>query len=81
MKQILYFTAKWCSNCETMSPVIAQIKKQKRAQVAEVDTDYDVSLVEKYNVRSVPTVVILDNGVEINRHSGALTYEQLNRFI
>jgi len=81
MKQVLYFSANWCSACQSTTPSIDQLKKSGRAQVAKVDTDYDISLVEQYSVKSVPTTIILENGKEINRHTGALSLEQLNNLI
>lgn len=80
MKQVLYFSTNWCPSCQTTTPVIDQLKKAG-VQVAKMDADYDVSYVEKYNIKSVPTTVILENGNEIKRHSGALNYDQLMQMI
>ena len=49
MKQVLYFSAKWCTACQTMTPTIDNLKRQDPNNVAKVDVDYDVSLVEQYN--------------------------------
>lgn len=81
MKQLIYFSANWCSACQSMTPAIDQLAKSKKIQVAKINTDYDVSLTEQYNVKSIPTVVILENGKEVNRHTGVLMYEQLNKMI
>ena len=81
MKQVLYFSAKWCTACQTMTPTIDNLKKQDPNNVAKVDVDYDVSLVEQYNIKSVPTTVILENGNEVNRHVGVLMDSQLKQLI
>ena len=81
MKQVLYFSAGWCSACQTTTPAVDQLKKIGKTQVAKFDTDYDVSYVEEYKIKSVPTIVVLENGNEIKRHSGALNYEQLNKLV
>jgi thiol-disulfide isomerase/thioredoxin len=82
MKQILYFSAKWCSGCQSTSPLIEQFQRNNRnIPVEKIDTDYDSSYVEKYKVKSIPTTIILENGNEIKRYVGALGYEQLNRLI
>lgn len=81
MKQVLYFSANWCTSCQSTTPNIDSLKKSGKAQVAKVDTDYDISLVEQYNVKSVPTTIILENGTEIKRHVGVLSGEQLNNLI
>ena len=81
MKQVLYFSAKWCTACQSTTPIIESVKRSGAAQVAMVDVDYDVSLTQQYNVRSVPTTVILENGNEVNRHVGVLGSEQLKQLI
>ena len=81
MKQVLYFTAQWCTACQGMTPIVEQLKKTKVIPVEKIDTDYDVTLTEQYNVTSIPTTVVLEDGKEIKRYSGALSYEQLNKLI
>ena len=81
MKQVLYFSAKWCTACQATTPIVEQVKKSNQAQVAMVDVDYDVSLVEQYNIRSVPTTIILENNNEIKRYVGSITANQLNNLI
>ena len=79
MKQVLYFTAQWCSVCQDMTPIVEHLKKS--IPIEKIDTDYDVSYTEKYNVKSIPTVIVLENGKEIKRHTGKLNKNQLNTFI
>jgi len=81
MKQVLYFSAKWCTACQATTPILESIKRSGEAQVAMVDVDYDVSLTEQYNVKSVPTTVILENGNEIKRHVGSISLENLKQLI
>ena len=81
MKQVLYFSAKWCTACQATTPIIESLKSSNKAQVAMVDVDYDVSLTEQYNVKSVPTTVILENGNEIRRHVGSISMDGLKSLI
>lgn len=81
MKQVLYFSAKWCTACQATTPLIESVKRNGAAQVAMVDVDYDVSLTQEYNVKSVPTTVILENGNEIKRVVGSISSEQLKNLI
>ena len=80
MKQVIYFSAGWCPSCQTTEPAIDQLTKSG-VQVAKINADYDVSYVEKYNVTRIPTVIILENGNEVKRHTGALDYNQLTQLI
>jgi thioredoxin 1 len=81
MKQIIYFSAGWCTAGQSMSPMVDQLKREKNISVTKIDTDYDASFVDKYNVKSVPTTVILENNDEVRRHTGVLNYQQLNNLI
>jgi thioredoxin 1 len=81
MKQVLYFSAKWCTACQATTPIIESIKRSGEAQVVVVDVDYDVSLTEQYNVRSVPTTIVLENGNEAKRHVGSINMSGLKSLI
>ena len=81
MKQLLYFTAGWCSHCQNMTQIVDQLKKTNSIPVQKVDIDYDGTFVPKYNVKSVPTIIVLENGEEIKRYVGELTSNQLNNLI
>jgi len=81
MKQLIYFTAGWCPSCQNMKTTINQLKNQKNIQIAEIDVDYDANWTEKYNVKSVPTMVLLENGEEVRRSVGYKDVNQTNNFI
>jgi thioredoxin 1 len=68
MKKILYFSAAWCGPCKQFGPVMEQVGQSVR--VEKVDVDKLPDLAQAYNVRSVPTVVILKDGQEVNRFVG-----------
>jgi thioredoxin 1 len=68
MKGFIYFSAEWCQPCKALGPIMEQVAKQ--VPVNKVNVDYDVSLSKQYNITSVPTVVLVDNGVEKARFVG-----------
>ena len=72
MKTIKYFTAKWCGPCQSFKPVMNEIANEGYS-VQFIDIDQSSSVAEQYNVRSVPTVVIEENGVEVDRFIGAIS--------
>ena len=80
-KGILYFSAPWCEPCKQLGPVIDSLISEG-INVKKVNTDYDVSLVEKYNVKNVPTLILTDlQGNEIKRtSSGNQTRKQLKEW-
>lgn len=81
MKKILYFSAGWCSACKGVTPIIEQLVSTKSIPVNQINIDYDVSSVEEYKIKSVPTIIILENGKEIKRYTGSITSNQLQNLI
>lgn len=65
------FSATWCGPCRALAPVINEIKGQfSNVRFEEYDVDNEVDEVIKYNVTSVPTVIIEKNGQLIERFTG-----------
>ena len=76
MKTIKYFSAKWCGPCRTFRPTMEEIASEGYS-VHFIDIDESYSLQEEYKVTSVPTIVIEENGIVVNRFIGAITKQQL----
>ena len=76
MKTMKYFSAAWCGPCKVFKPVMNEIAGEGY-HVEFIDIDSLSDLAEKYNIRSVPTVVIEQGGKEINRFVGALPKQQI----
>jgi thioredoxin 1 len=66
------FWAGWCAPCRMMAPVLNEVAGELagEAYIGKVDIEQHQSLAGKYNIRSIPTMIILKNGVEVNRVSG-----------
>lgn len=77
MRHILYFTADWCNPCKKVRPIVEEINKDSIIKFLFIDIDTELSLAEDYEVRSIPTFILLEDGKEIKRISGAQTQEQL----
>ena len=79
-KQLLYFSDEWCGPCKTLGPVMDQVKKQ--ISVVKHNVDYtDPSVLQKYGVRNIPTVVLVEDGQEVRRFVGAKTFNQVIDFL
>ena len=74
MKSIKYFTATWCGPCQRFKPIMQEVANEGHS-VQFIDIDSQEDLARQYNVRSVPTVVIEQDGSEVNRLIGASTKE------
>jgi len=80
MKTVFYFTADWCQPCKKVKPVVEDMKKEG-FQFQMIDADYEQLLVKRFEIKSIPTFILLEDGKEINRITGAKTREELENFI
>ena len=70
MKKLLYFTATWCGPCKTLAPIILSLQ-QEGYNIQKLDVAAQTDLTAKYGVRSVPTVILVNEaGTEITRLVG-----------
>ena len=71
-----YFTAVWCGPCKTFKPVMNEVVDEGYS-VQFINIDQQQDLTAKHNVRSVPTVIIEENGIEVDRFVGAIPKQQV----
>jgi len=73
------FWAEWCGPCRMVGPIVEELANDYEGKAVvgkvNVDTNPDVSL--KYGVRSIPTILFLKNGVEVERSVGAVPKNKL----
>ena len=76
MKVAKYFSAVWCGPCKAFKPIMNEIAGEGYS-IEFIDVDEQQNKATKYGVRSVPTVVIEQDGQEISRFVGALPKQQV----
>ena len=75
MRRILRFTASWCQPCKMLSQILEDIDTGLPIEVVDIDVDTELAM--EYGIRSVPTLVILEENVEVKRMTGLVTKEIL----
>ncbi len=73
------FWATWCAPCRMMAPVLNDVASElsENSKVGKVNIEQFQSLAQKFKVRSIPTLILFKNGVEINRYVGIKSKEFL----
>ena len=79
MKKLFYYSAAGCVPCQTFGPVMDQLSSV--ISVVKVNVDYEAELTARANVRSVPTVILVENEQEVRRFVGARSYQDVIDFI
>lgn len=80
---ILDFWADWCMPCKMQSQILDEFVKEMgdAIKIGKVNVDEEAALALKYQVMSIPTLVLMDKGVFIKRVVGVQQAEELKDFI
>ena len=71
MIQVKKFYATWCGPCKMLTPIMEGVKKNHTdVQFENIDVDSDFEIASKYSIRSVPTVIVEKDGIEVQRFAG-----------
>lgn len=79
MKKVLRFTASWCGPCKALAMTLAEIDSSLPMEVIDIDVHPEIA--QEYGVRSVPTLVMLDENIEIKRMHGTKTKTDLEQWL
>lgn len=77
------FGAAWCGPCRQMEPALAYLSVQykDRVKVGKVDVDESTRLAADYNIEALPTLVIFQDGAELARSEGSMSYKMLSSWV
>lgn len=80
MKKVLKFYSETCGPCKLMG---TRLKELKNAEISEINIDDDSSenLLDKYQIKSIPTIVVEDNNTVIKKFTGVVPIEDIQSVI
>ena len=78
---LLDMWAPWCGPCRMIAPVVEQLAVELagRVKVAKLNTDENPMTGSRFNVRSIPTLLVLKDGREVDRLVGAMPKQEILR--
>lgn len=81
-KVVVDFYANWCGPCKMLSPIIEELSNEKEnVEFIKVDIDEIETLPRKYNIMSIPTILVFEKGELIKSHIGYIDKDKLEKFI
>ena len=74
---VIDFTASWCGPCKVVGPLMDQLVEEfgAKAKIVKVDVDQNKAIAKEHNIRSIPAVLYLNQGKEVDRVIGVKPYE------
>ena len=77
------FYAEWCGPCRAQTPILENLAGEyaDRIDIVKVNVDQDADLSSRYNVRSIPTLILFKGGEAVNVQVGMSTVNQLKSVI
>ena len=76
--KILRFTASWCGPCKTLAKNLEESNLSVPIEVIDIDVQSDIAV--EYGIRGVPTLILLDENIEVKRLVGSKTVTELKEW-
>lgn len=72
-----YFTADWCGPCKRVRPIVEEINKDSIVKFKIIDVDSEMELVKAFEIKSVPTFIVIKDSEIVSRSTGSQTKDNL----
>lgn len=79
-KVLVDFNANWCGPCKMLRPILDEVAGNN-VKIVSINIDDESDLVEKYNVSSIPCLVLFDKGIEVKRNIGLISKDEIESMI
>ena len=80
---LIDFWAEWCGPCKMIGPILEELAEEldEKIKIVKIDVDNNNQTAMKYSIRTIPTLIIVKEGVVKAQHIGAASKSQILEFI
>lgn len=80
---MLDFWATWCGPCRMQAPILEQLDAERNGnvKVCKIDVDEEPALAQRFEIMSIPTLISLNDGKQLEKRVGVQTLEQLQEML
>jgi len=82
-RTLVWFSAEWCGPCKVIKPVLEKLEEDvsESVKIVKADISKTEDNTKKFNIRNIPTCVLVEGENEIGRFSGVKNEEQIKKFL
>jgi len=80
-KFLLQFSALWCGPCTALTPVLKKIATELDVGLEKIDIDEHAKQASQFQIRSIPTVILFEDGKPVDQFVGAKNEQAIRDFI
>lgn len=76
---LLDFWASWCGPCKMVSPIVDKVAEEVEgsAKVGKINVDEEQELARSFNIMSIPTLMVINNGKLVKQSVGVMSKEEI----
>lgn len=76
---LLDFWASWCGPCKMVSPIVDKVAEEVegKAKVGKINVDEEQELARSFNIMSIPTLIVINNGKLVKQSVGVISKEEI----
>jgi thioredoxin-like negative regulator of GroEL len=79
MKKIIRFTASWCQPCKALATILDNVNSPYPIEIVDIDERSDVAI--EFGIRSIPTLVMIEDGTVLKRMTGIKSEQLIKEWI
>lgn len=82
-RTLVWFSAEWCGPCKVIKPVLENLEEKMLGivKIVKADISKTENATKNFNIRNIPTCVLIEGETEIARFSGVKNEDQIKKFL